>query len=63
MQRQTMQQTQAVVQNQKVDNSVSDASATTTTTTTKLSEEQYQTTIIQKMLNHINQRKEEINHD
>lgn len=59
------QHAQQAVQVQKIDNSASDASATTTTanTITKLSIEQYQATIIQKMLNHINQRKEEINHD
>ena len=58
------QHAQQAVQVQKVDNSVSDASATTTANTiTKLSEEQYQTTIIQKILNHINHRKEETNHD
>lgn len=52
------QHAQQAVQVQKIDNSASDASVTTTTANsiTKLSVEQYQATIIQKMLNHINQK-------
>ncbi|WP_460128298.1 hypothetical protein [Pseudomonas sp. S3_A09] len=60
MQQQTKQH---LVQVQSADSVEGDANTITTfnNTITKLSEEQYQTTIIQLMVNHIRQKKEKQN--
>jgi len=65
---QAKQHTQQEVQVQKIDSNLSNANAITNitshtnTVTQQSSDEQYQATIIQLMVNHIRQKKE-LNHD
>ncbi|NWD86181.1 hypothetical protein [Pseudomonas sp. K5002] len=60
MQQQTKQHLEQVVKVQSVDSVAGDSNTITivNNTITKLSDEEYRTTIIQKMVNHIRQKKE-----
>lgn len=63
MQQQTKQHLEQVVRVQSVDSVAGDSNTNTAINSaiTKLSDEEYRTTIIQKMVNHIRQKKEKQN--